>query len=444
MNLNNYKLLYKEENGLDIYAIKTDEGKLVLYWKNKSSSNINNIIVILNNSDNIRISNNQMCISLDGINNINDIKTMLSIFTKEVQKIGIDVKKVRFTFIIDNNKQKEEMSALANELGLNVSYQKSNNYQEEQKKEEIIEQHQQNSNAYGTTDTIKRYNGNKEESFVISDGKVYRDNDTLSIAEKKQELLAQLLNNPDIAPTIKAMSPEVLDEYLTSRVTSNLKSHYLEQSTNSPTNTNDAVSNLTSKKSHQEDGYSNVELGIVQNNVSNNNKYSVVEENTNGEVQMVTPTVTNANISSQSGVNNITSNSYNYATQDNSINNNQENTNLSEEQIQSRETVNIFYLENDGKTIVDSNDNVIGSIGVDGYLNFEDKLYQNGQLIGKIGDKSEKRIQTQSMVRVYKPEHNQYNNTPKKEAAFISLPVIIFIISLVLLIGSGIILFLMK
>ena len=444
MNLNNYKLLYKEENGLDIYAIKTDEGKLVLYWKNKNSSNINNIIVILNNSDNIRISNNQMCISLDGINNINDIKIMLSIFTKEVQKIGIDVRKVRFTFIIDNNKQKEEMSALANELGLNASYQKSNNYQEEQKKEEIIEQHQQSSNAYGTTDTIKKYNGNKEESFVISDGKVYRDNDTLSIAEKKQELLAQLLNNPDIAPTIKAMSPEVLDEYLTSRVTSNLKSHYLEQSTNTPTNTNDAVSNLTSKKSHQEDGYSNEELGIVQNNVSNNNKYSVVEENTNGEVQIVNPTVTNANISSQSGVNNITSNSYNYTTQDNSINNNQENTNLSEEQIQSRETVNIFYLENDGKTIVDSNDNVIGSIGVDGYLNFEDKLYQNGQLIGKIGDKSEKRIQTQGKARVYKPEHNHYNNTPKKEAAFISLPVIIFIISLVLLIGSGIILFLMK
>ena len=364
MNLNNYKLLYKEENGLDIYAIKTDEGKLVLYWKNKNSSNINNIIVILNNSDNIRISNNQMCISLDGINNINDIKIMLSIFTKEVQKIGIDIKKVRFTFIIDNNKQKEEMSALANELGLNASYQKSNNYQEEQKKEEIIEQHQQSSNAYGTTDTIKKYNGNKEESFVISDGKVYRDNDTLSVAEKKQELLAQLLNNPD-----KAMSPEVLDEYLTSRVTSNLKSH-------------------------QEDGYSNEELGIV----SKNNKYSVVEENIN----------------------------------------------LSKEQIQSRETVNIFYLENDGKTIVDSNDNVIGSIGVDGYLNFEDKLYQNGQLIGKIGDKSEKRIQTQGKARVYKPEHNHYNNTPKKEAAFISLPVIIFIISLVLLIGSGIILFLMK
>ena len=106
--------------------------------------------------------------------------------------------------------------------------------------------------------------------------------------------------------------------------------------------------------------------------------------------------------------------------------------------------MNIFYLENDGKTIVDSNDNVIGSIGVDGYLNFEDKLYQNGQLIGKIGDKSEKRIQTQGKARVYKPEHNHYNNTPKKEAAFISLPVIIFIISLVLLIGSGIILFLMK
>ena len=432
MNLNNYKLLYKEENGLDIYAIKTDEGKLVLYWKNKNSSNINNIIVILNNSDNIRISNNQMCISLDGINNINDIKIMLSIFTKEVQKIGIDIKKVRFTFIIDNNKQKEEMSALANELGLNASYQKSNNYQEEQKKEEIIEQHQQSSNAYWTTDTIKKYNGNKEESFVISDGKVYRDNDTLSIAEKKQELLAQLLNNPDIAPTIKAMSPEVL------------KSHYLEQSTNTPTNTNDAVSNLTSKKYHQEDGYSNEELGIVQNNVSNINKYSVVEENTNGDVQIVNPIVTNANISSQSGVNNITSNRYKYATQDNSINNNRENTNLSEEQIQSRKTVNIFYLENDGKTIVDSNDNVIGSIGVDSYLNFEDKLYQNGQLIGKIGDKSEKRIQTQGKARVYKPENNHYNNTPKKEAAFISLPVIIFIISLVLLIGSGIILFLMK
>lgn len=348
MNSNNYRLLYKEENGLDIYAIKTDNGKICLYWKNKNSSNISNIIVIFNNSNNIKINSNQICISLDGLNNINEIKHMLNMFSNEIKKLGIDIKKIKVTYIIDNQQQKDELEAMDIELELNVEYQRSNNYQEVQDNKRVIETQQQQSNVYGATDSIKRYKGNKEESFVISDENIYNDNDTLSIAE--------------------------------------------------------------------------------------------------GQVRIVNPTVTNTSINSQVGINNTTTSSYGYQTQDANPTNEQA-ASINEEQIESREVINTYYLESDGKTIIDTNDNVIGTIGTDGYLNYNDNLYQNGQLIGKLGEKSQNKsnFKDKTKVHVYKPETPSYPNHQKeKNAAFISLPVIIFIISLILLIGSGIILFLMK
>ena len=147
MNENNYEELHKQvlhkqdpKTGLDIYAIKWENSsKLVYYWKNINSSNINNVIVILNNSDNIRIKNNQICISLDGINNINDIKVILSIFSREIQKMGIDVTRVRFIFIIDNDKQREDISVVVRDLGISAFFEVSNNVkkgnvQEEAKK----------------------------------------------------------------------------------------------------------------------------------------------------------------------------------------------------------------------------------------------------------------------------------------------------------------------
>ena len=70
----------------------------------------------------------------------------------------------------------------------------------------------------------------------------------------------------------------------------------------------------------------------------------------------------------------------------------------------------------------------------------------NNTVVGQIGDIHDmEKAKEKSKVRVYKPNKRpNYNSINKKDAAFISLPVIIFIFSLLLLVASGIILYLMK
>ena len=89
-------------------------------------------------------------------------------------------------------------------------------------------------------------------------------------------------------------------------------------------------------------------------------------------------------------------------------------------------------------------------------------MIKNNKVLGEIGDindmgkSSTKSIGNDNVIdfekakskrRVYKPERPRsgiVNTNNEKSAAFISLPIILFIISLVLLVVSGIILFMIR
>lgn len=465
MNENNYRLLHKEENGLDIYAIKMENGKLVLYWKNINSSNINNVIVILNNSDNIRIKNNQICISLDGINNVNDIKVILSIFSREIQKIGIDVTRIRFIFIIDNDKQREDISVVVRDLGISAFFEVSNNVkkgnvQEDAKKRIENLESEKLRDGKGKIDSItvgdKKYSVDSENKTIHADS---GNNGLLSDLEKKKMLLEELMKDPKNRQMLSEMTAEELDKYLMDTINRGKKTSYMERATTVSSN-DSPKEKVAMDVSHKKDGVVNRELGIGMVAPGNPDKYFALENN-NNEYRVVSPSVS----TSQMNSGNVSGNSTAGSVEENISNNDLEegnDFNLTKLDVASKSELDVYYVDSSG-IIYNKDGNVIGQVGVSGYLVDENNnLTRYNQVLGCIGDindmgksnvqdiNNDKVIDMEKAKKlVYKPERPKYNanNSTKnteKSAAFVSLPVILFIISLVLLVASGIILFMIR
>lgn len=467
MNENNYRLLHKEENGLDIYAIKMENGKLVLYWKNINSSNINNVIVILNNSDNIRIKNNQICISLDGINNVNDIKVILSIFSREIQKMGIDVTRVRFIFIIDNDKQREDISVVVRDLGISAFFEVSNNVkkgnvQEDAKKRIENLESEKLRDGKGKIDSItvgdKKYSVDSENKTIHADS---GNNGLLSDLEKKKMLLEELMKDPKNRQMLSEMTAEELDKYLMDTINRGKKTSYMERATTVSSN-DSPKEKVAMDVSHKKDGVVNRELGIGMVAPGNSDKYFALENgNNNNEYRVVSPSVS----TSQMNSGNVSGNSTAGSVEENISNNDLEegnDFNLTKLDVASKSELDVYYVDSSG-IIYNKDGNVIGQVGVSGYLVDENNnLTRYNQVLGCIGDINDmgksnvQDINNDKVIdfemakkRVYKPERPKYNanNSTKnteKSAAFVSLPVILFIISLVLLVASGIILFMIR
>lgn len=116
----------------------------------------------------------------------------------------------------------------------------------------------------------------------------------------------------------------------------------------------------------------------------------------------------------------------------------------------------VFYL--DGNNILNDDGLPIGSLGNDGYeFHFEDNsLYKNGRKIGYIGDYKNMKSNGASLgngkVLTFKnpnagpsfsnPDHVA-PSLPNRSAAFVSFPVIMFILSALMLIGSIMLLFIL-
>lgn len=466
MNENNYRLLHKEENGLDIYAIKMENGKLVLYWKNINSSNINNVIVILNNSDNIRIKNNQICISLDGINNINDIKVFLSIFSREIQKMGIDAKRVRFIFIIDNDKQREDISVVVRDLGISAFFEVSNNVkrdnvQEEAKKRIENLESEKLRDGKGKIDSItvgdKKYSVDSENKTIHADS---GNKGLLSDLEMKKMLLEELMKDPLNKQKFSQMTAEELDKYLMDTINRGKKTSYMERATTVSSN-DSPKEKVVMNVSHEKDGVVNRELGIGIAAPGNPDKYFAVENNGN-EHRVVSPSVS----TSQMNSGNVSGNNSTAGSVEENISNNDlekgNDFNLTKLDVASKSELDVYYVDSSG-IIYNKDGKDIGQVGVSGYLVDENNnLTRYNQVLGVIDDinnmgksnvqdiNNDKVIDMEkAKKRVYKPERPKYNanNSTKnteKSAAFVSLPVILFIISLVLLVASGIILFMIR
>lgn len=262
------------------------------------------------------------------------------------------------------------------------------------------------------------------EKITISDNKAYVNSGLLSIDEQKFSLLQEWKKDPYMSSKLASLSAEEIDKMLIESVTKNLTTYRMESSREQ--NADDKAGEVAKEKAVMEDGLYNSELRIVRNNVSSSSKYSAVEVR-NGDIQVVNPNVVGSTINS-GGINN-------------DFSNDRMAEGIMNEDIQVREDLGDYYLDDEGN--VYSGDNtIIGKVGQNGIWvdHNTNTLVMNGRLRGYVDDYKNMRMSVEKNnkhVRVRRKDGN-------KDAAFVSLPVIMFVLSAMLLVGSIILLFVLK
>lgn len=105
------------------------------------------------------------------------------------------------------------------------------------------------------------------------------------------------------------------------------------------------------------------------------------------------------------------------------------------------EVTSIFYVDDDG-SIYSDDDQKVGMVGVDGYgLDYEhNTLVRNGQVIGMLGSFHDRKMNPSKSSKLSNPKVRTLKKKSNR-AAFVSFPVILFILSGVLLITSIFLLF---
>lgn len=406
---------------IEIKGVRFGGGKNFVYWKKRDSVAVREAYVIFNKDyENIKVNDGMVILSLTGLNNYQDMINAILVF----KRIFPDVK---IKFVVGNKNERQVGQTISNKLG--IGYEETIINKKINEMEEELKNNTKEITASGTKN-IYVENDSGIKKIAVSDDKAYVND---RIDEDKLILFNKWKNDPVMSAKMANMTREEIDRMLMESVTSNLKTYRLESSTEQIAD--DKVGKVAINKASTEDGLVNAELGVVKNNVTNSNEYSTVEER-KGNVQVVNSSIMTSSISS-SGVSNNTTES----NVDSSVNYDDSELNYEEEQIRNIEE-EIYFLSSQGE-IYDNESNLIGRLGQEGYrINYNDNtLLKDGVVMGYIGDykdigKSKDNIYSKPKVRTL--EKPKYSN---KNAAFVSLPVIIFIISALLLIVSGILLF---
>lgn len=393
-----YKVKYIDNNRYDLVGVELVNGTSSCYWKNKGDNNINDVIVLMNNSDvNVNnknigyISNTQACISLEGINNVDDIRNIIGAFSSELSKMGVNINKVRFGFVVSNKEDEERVKEVVYELKINFYIIKSDKYRvEEDKKEEVV-----SDEKLALDKNIEASNGVKYTE-VVGKSSLIANLSTLSNSEELRLLYDKYMNeHPDIRRAFNngtISNDQIIEELQRQLIQEkNLKEYRLD-SASSDIDKNDNVSKVSNMYANRVGGVVNEEIGIVKDGKGS---YKTIDDRGN---------ISNAK---------VTSSSYN---------GNATNTEVIKP--------SYGYHFDGGK----SNSDVFGDSFAGEYS--EDRDQKDERIYEMDKPKSKVRV-------LKKPERPSYEGG-NKSAAFVSLPVIIFIISLVLLVGSGIILFLIK
>jgi hypothetical protein len=443
----NYNVTPIDNKNCKIIGVTLPNQKKYIYWYLKDSTSLKKTKIYLKNDDIKEVEKNIIYVSLDGLTNINDIKNALATFIQEIDKLNINRSKFEFYFQIKKDEEVKLVNEISNFLGINPIIFLNNkqiNNKEINNQEQVNKQELQNNQNYltssGKDKTVIKDNGDK---YYITDDKIYDNNNTLEIEEQKKILLADWLNDPTIYQSIATLTSEELDTRLTQAVLSqnNSKVNYMDKPSGIINNNNNVIEKVTQSKASEEDGSYNAELGIVANNPGNTTaEYSSIEQKgnqvniTNLQTQSTTYTTNGDNISTNTG-----------SSENEQVTYEVEET--KEETKGQSQGLPEYYIDNDGKTIVDNNDNVIGVNNEDFFIDYNKNviLAPNGTIVAKIGYEN-KQKQAKNNVNVYKRTLKPDYSDPfkKQKAGFISLPVIIFIISLILLIVSGIILLIIK
>ena len=449
-----YSVIRQDNNSYDMCQIKIENGMKCLYWNKKGDNDIKNIVVIFSNDNVSNIIDNQMYLSFSGVSDSTDINNLMIAFGTELYKNKIDITKVDFKFIVDNKDELDIVNSFIGNFKITGDIVKSEKYSLlTENLDDAINNIATNSND---NQIVKEDNG-EISKYTVHDDKIYSDNATMSITDKKRMLLSEWRHDPKKLVEIYNLSREELDKMLTDAVTNNLKVNYLEDSVDS-NGLSDSFSRVSNDKAREVGGKVNSDLGIVKNSPGTENNYSAVERN-GDSLNVVNPQVSVENVV----VNNTKSNVSRYTSDRVSINDNGIDSSfwgddngidnsLSYDSV--RDAVNdrngnlpVYYVGSEDE-IYNQYGKIVGRNGVGGYqINVDNNLLRYGNVIGQIGDindMNKNAFRENSKVRVFKPKNKPYNRDNGKSAAFVSLPVVMFIVSLFLLVVSGIILFIMK
>lgn len=439
-----YQLVNKKENNKVCYGIalkNSTKKKLRIEEKN-------------NNIKAGQLEPDEICLSIEGLKSQEDIMNLINSFNEFLKtRYGINIQNknsIEVIFNVENTETEKIIKEATSNLGITADIRNS-----DLKKESIPKIVQENYNREenirpeGMGVTIKKDdNGSLKKYYKQTgqDGRLYEDNGTLSIDERKQSLLAEWLKDPIKYQEIIGLSREELDKQLEQAVTENLSYRTMEQSVKDSTIHKNATEKETAtvKAAEQVNGTYDAESGIVIGDsriTGASAQYTGIEEN-EGEI-------TKSNLEVSSNELN-TNSSIDSDTPINDTNNIEDNYDVSPTTTdkQERELGDALYYTDDQRNYYDANGNLIGNYQ-DGYVEDENNnLYKNGTLIGIINGNlrdmsNTSRTNTQAKTLTYKREYNHKPSSTSNHGS-ISLPAIIFIISLVLLIISGIILLIIK
>lgn len=357
-----------------------------LVYKINENDEITTITIAINKTNdlkNINVNKGTIICSIeeleDEIKLFNFIKKFFEII-KMTYKINPNT---QFNFIINTKEEEQKLTNIANFLNQNnikcyivetEDYKKQKQLQTNQVEE--IKEEQKEVLATGSKEIVKQGPNGEILKYVESNGKIYDNNFNMSINEQKQRLLNEWLKDPVKSNQISKMTKEQLDMELTRIVTLNQKQYDLKSASQTNQQNNNQA-NIANNISKQEDGKVNTELGIVQNGVNNSNQFTVVEQNNNG-YNIVTPTTTEQTISSNTGINTTTSTSNNSSNIDN-------NSQLLSNELDTRDVLNnIYYIDEYSKEIYNSNGELIGTLGSIYYIDMNNHLVKNNEVIGTI------------------------------------------------------------
>lgn len=386
-----YTVTHIPNKNYDLFGVKLFNGVTYCYWKNKKRSVITDIVVIPNNASVVNVLDGQICISLEGITNITDKENVIRTFLQEVGSV-LNVNLIQFQFMVENMQQEKDVQQIVRDCQLKYLVKRMGNYQKEW---ELV------ASA-----------GNEIKKDLVG---VALDNRSRFVTEDAREDLDKSLEKPKASVTgeIREASGEksARDSYLAQGY-SNESTSLLENKGNS----DEVVEIRDGGLDNQKEVSSLVNVSDVHSG-SLENASKVVNESNNSGLYPSGMVDTSGN--------------------------------------QSLKELKKYYKETDdnGMTVVyDEEGKKVTELDFNRYLIDENNHFiVDGQVVGVIdGELKEllayRESSSQGKNKIYRREidRNEVSLRSDDRAAFISLPVIIFIISFILLVISGIILFRMK
>lgn len=429
----NYEVIpLRGNNQIDINGVRFN-GKSFMFWKNKRTQDINEVIVVFNdkNSGNLELRDGVAILSLRGLTNYQDLKNAMMIFLQIMKNNQINV---QLHFLVENENQRQIAEALGKEIGLSYAVQDvdQNREQEVAKMEEQLKKNTDSSLNVNGNHMIEKNDNGILKKITVHNGNVYENNGLLDSEEEKISLLREWMKDSFKAQELMKMSEAERNEMLTQAVLDNKKQYRLENVDKQ--SANDKVGEVAMNVANAENGLMNAELGIVQHTDSRANQYSAVEKN-GDDVQVISPNVTQTHVSSNNGL--LSNNTVSGVSAFRYYN----DIGLEKKEEFDREvSEQVFYIDEVGN-ILDNSGEAVGKVNYDGYrVNSEDNsLLRYDNFVGYIGNYKDmgKSISKDraKVKRLVKSEENE------KSAAFVSFPVVMFILSALLLIGSVLLLF---